>query len=63
MEFICSERHPAGWNAIHLHLSIVFQSVNDRRATAVCMLMILLAISGPDTHIAIFCQIETWQVL
>lgn len=40
------------------HLSIVSQSVNDRRATAVCMLIILLALLWADTRIEIFCQIE-----
>lgn len=40
------------------HLSIVLQSVDDRRATAVCTLIIRLAISWADIHIAILCQTE-----
>ena len=47
------------------HLSIVFQSMNDSEAAAVCMLIISLALLWTDIHIAIFCQIKSkegsWQ--
>lgn len=44
------------------HLSIVFLSMNDSRTTTICMLIIWLAISLADTHVAIFCQIESLDV-
>lgn len=44
------------------HLSIVLQSVDDRRATAICMVIIQLAISWADIHIAILCQTEAREV-